>query len=70
MPGFSEKGHDDKGDYNIMRCIGIIGAMEVEVASLKEQMKDIQDIIFSKRITLSNSKLSYTIAGEDYSEIK
>ena len=25
-----------------MRCIGIIGAMEVEVASLKEQMKDIQ----------------------------
>ena len=42
MPGFSEKGHDDKGDYNIMRCIGIIGAMEVEVASLKEQMKDIQ----------------------------
>ena len=25
-----------------MRCIVIIGAMEVEVASLKEQMKDIQ----------------------------
>ena len=42
MPGCSGKGHDDKGDYNIMRCIGIIGAMEVEVASLKEQMKDIQ----------------------------
>ena len=26
-----------------MRCIGIIGAMEVEVASLKEQMNDIQE---------------------------
>ena len=25
-----------------MRCIGIIGAMEVEVASLKERMKDAQ----------------------------
>ena len=25
-----------------MRCIGIIGAMEVEVASLKERMKDVQ----------------------------
>ena len=35
-PAFSEKGYDDKGDYNIMRCIGIIGAMEVEVASLKK----------------------------------
>ena len=38
--------------------------------SLTSASFDIQDIIFSKRITLSNSKLSYTIAVEDYSEIK
>lgn len=25
-----------------MRCIGIIGAMEVEVASLKERMQDVE----------------------------
>lgn len=54
--------------------LGEQGKSESEIVnfarSLTSASFDIQDIIFSKRITLSNSKLSYTIAGEDYSEIK
>ena len=34
--------NDDKGDYNIMRCIGIIGAMEVEVAKSQRTDENIQ----------------------------
>lgn len=54
--------------------LGEQGKSESEIVnfarSLTSASFDIQDIIFSKRITLSSSKLSYTIAGEDYSEIK
>ena len=54
--------------------LGEQGKSESEIVnfarSLTSASFDIQDIIFSKRIMLSNSKLSYTIAGEDYSEIK
>ena len=54
--------------------LGEQGKSENEIVnfarSLTSASFDIQDIIFSKRITLSSSKLNYTIDGEDYFEIK
>lgn len=54
--------------------LGEQGKSESEIVnfarSLTSASFDIQDIIFSKRILLSSSKLSYTIDAGDYSEIK
>lgn len=54
--------------------LGEQGKSESEIVnfarSLTSASFDTQDIIFSKRILLSSSKLSYTIDAGDYSEIK
>lgn len=54
--------------------LGEQGKSENEIVNFAKSLTsvnfDIQDIIFSKRITLSSSKLNYTIDGDDYSRIK
>ncbi|MDD7347088.1 MAG: DEAD/DEAH box helicase, partial [Clostridiales bacterium] len=54
--------------------LGEQGKSESEIVNFARSLTsanfDIQDIIFSKRILLSSSKLSYTIDAGDYSEIK
>ena len=54
--------------------LGEQGKSESEIVNFDRSLTsanfDIQDIIFSKRILLSSSKLSYTIDAGDYSEIK
>ena len=66
MPGFSEKVHDDKGDYNIMRCIGIIGAMEVEV---KEDAAEYTFIRTYKPIDDRIGDIAYIQWGDGYAFI-
>lgn len=54
--------------------LGEQGKSEGEILNFARNLTsanfDIDDIIFSKRILLSNSKVNYEISGEDYSKIK